>query len=106
MEFGVCVLFFFFFKQILNFYPEQWNIVFSFFAYFLGLVLIEYEHVQKLFIFLNGNSRGVFEAPCCVFTEETVSLLICKVLKQILKEGVIKTKNGKWDKMQHKFVHR
>lgn len=38
--------------------------VFSFFAYFLGLFLIEYEHVQKLFIFLNGNSPSVFEAQC------------------------------------------
>lgn len=46
--------------------------MFSFFAYFLGLVLIEYEHVQKLFIFLSGNSRGVFEALPGVFTEETV----------------------------------
>lgn len=80
--------------------------MFSFFAYFLGLVLIKYEHVQKLFIFLSGNSHGVFEALRGVFIEETVSLLICKVLKQILKEGVIKTKNGEWDKMQHKFIHR
>lgn len=56
-------------------------------AYFLVLVLIEYEHVHKLFIFLNGNSSGVFEAQCCVFTEETVGLLIHKVLKQVLKES-------------------
>lgn len=60
--------------------------MFSFFAYFLGLVLIKYEHVQKLFIFLSGNSHSVFEALPGVFIEETVSLLICKVLKQILKE--------------------
>lgn len=61
----------------------MYHIVFSFFAYFSFLVLIGYEHVQKLFIFLNGNSPGVFEAQNWVFTEEAVSPLICKVLKKI-----------------------
>lgn len=69
------------FEQILNFCPEQRSIVFSFFAYFLVLVLIEYEHVHKLLIFLNGNRPGVFEAVLCVYRRN--SLLICKVLKLI-----------------------